>query len=263
MTGPGESPTTAAPAAPVLIVDDNPGKRLALKSVLRPLGISIVEADSGLAALRCVMAQDFAVILLDVCMPDMDGFETAALIRRRRQSEMTPIIFVTAHMSDEIANTDRYAEGAVDFISTPVQPDELRAKVSAFARLFVRAQELARRAVEVQASADQLRLLTDAAPIGIFRTDAQNRYVYTNPRWSEITGVPAEAAAGERWDTILGSGEGLGLIARLSEGDDQHEADHRFEVRLPGRRRRSCSSPPSPSPPWAARERVGSARSPT
>ena len=81
----------------VLIVDDDPTKRLALKAVLAPLGYSLVEADSGRAALRCLLAQDFAVILLDVLMPGMNGFETAALIRQRRQSEMTPIIFVTAH----------------------------------------------------------------------------------------------------------------------------------------------------------------------
>ena len=88
---------------PILIVDDNAAKRLALKAVLQPLGHTIVEAESGLAALRCVMAQDFAVILLDVRMPIMDGFETAALIRKRQQSELTPIIFITAYGSDEIA----------------------------------------------------------------------------------------------------------------------------------------------------------------
>ena len=97
----------------------------------------------GLAALRCVMAQDFAVILLDVRMPIMDGFETAALIRQRRQSEMTPIIFITAYGSDEIVDTDLYAEGAVDFIFAPVPPNELRAKVSVFANLFIKAEELA------------------------------------------------------------------------------------------------------------------------
>ena len=130
---------------PILVVDDNAGKRLALKAVLSPLGYSIVEADSGTAALRCVMAQDFAVILLDVRMPIMDGFETAAHIRQRRQSEMTPIIFITAHGSDEI-DTDLYAEGAVDFIFAPVPPHELRAKVSVFANLFSKALELAARA---------------------------------------------------------------------------------------------------------------------
>lgn len=107
----------------MLVVDDNAAKRLALRAVLSPLGYAIVEADSGRAALRCVMAQDFAVILLDVCMPIMDGFETAALIRLRRQSEMTPIIFITAYASDELVKADRYAEGAVDFIFAPVPPE--------------------------------------------------------------------------------------------------------------------------------------------
>jgi CheY-like chemotaxis protein len=129
--------------ASVLVVDDNATKRLALRAVLEPLGYPIVEADSGRAALRCVLAQDFAVILLDVRMPIMDGFETAALIRQRRQSELTPIIFITAYTSDEIANSNRYAEGAVDFIFAPVQPDELRAKVSVFANLFIMADKLA------------------------------------------------------------------------------------------------------------------------
>ncbi|MCW2760933.1 MAG: sensor hybrid histidine kinase, partial [Marmoricola sp.] len=182
--------TCAAPsreAVPILLIDDDAGKRVALKAVLAPLGYLIVEADSGAAGLRCLMENDFAVILLDVRMPIMDGFETAALIRLRRQSEMTPIIFVTAHESDEVV-TDRYVEGAVDFITTPVHPDELRAKVSVFANLFLRAQAIAAQAREVQASADQLRRLTEAAPIGIFETDADDRYVYTNSRWSEITG---------------------------------------------------------------------------
>ena len=135
--------TTGASSVPILVVDDNATKRLALRAVLAPLGHLIVEADSGVAALRCVTAQDFAVILLDVRMPIMDGFETAALIRRRQQSEMTPIIFITAHVGDEAVRTDRYAAGAVDFIFAPVVPEELRAKVSVFASLFNKAEELA------------------------------------------------------------------------------------------------------------------------
>jgi CheY-like chemotaxis protein len=172
---PSDPPEAAGrPPVPILVVDDNVAKRLALKSVLLPLGYSVVEADSALAALRCVMEQDFAVILLDVHMPITDGFETAALIRQRRQSEMTPIIFITAHEKHEIGKTDLYAEGAVDFIFAPVPADELRAKVSVFANLFIRAEDLAIRAREVQASADQLRVLTEAAPIGIFQTDREH-----------------------------------------------------------------------------------------
>ena len=222
---------TAKSPVPVLIVDDNASKRMALKSVLSPLGYLIVEAASGTEALRCVMARDFAVILLDVCMPVMDGFETAALIRQRRQSEMTPIIFITAFASDEIMNTDLYAEGAVDFIFAPVPPAELQAKVSVFANLFSRAEDLASRARAVQESADQLRLLTDAAPIGIFQTDAENRYVYTNPRWSEITGLHPDEAAGKPWDTILDPHDRAGHPPAPAE-DTPHAAElcHRFEI---------------------------------
>jgi PAS domain S-box-containing protein len=210
-----------APASvPVLVVDDNPAKRLALKAVLLPLGYSIVEADSGEEALRCVMAQDFAVILLDVCMPHMDGFETAALIRQRQQSEMTPIIFVTAYASDEIANTDHYTAGAVDFMFAPVPPDEIRAKVSVFANLFLKAETLAVRAKDVQASADQLRLLTDAAPIGIFQVDAQKRYVYTNPRWSEIMGIPSDHALGQTWGDAAAVPTELGQRVTVHSPDD-------------------------------------------
>jgi two-component system sensor histidine kinase/response regulator len=221
--------------AAILIVDDNAGKRLALKTVLSPLGYSIVEANSGEAALRCVLAQDFAVILLDVRMPGMDGFETAGLIRRRRQSEMTPIIFVTAFSSDEMVHTNRYAEGAVDFISTPVAPSELRAKVSVFANIFMKADVLANEARAVQTTADQLRLLTDAAPVGIFQTDADNRYVYTNPRWTDITGIAPEEAIGRKWDTILGPEQRAELVADLAGGGvGPLELWHRIVVQRPG-----------------------------
>jgi len=235
MVGSGASPVPVAKfPVPVLIVDDNDSKRVALRAVLSPLDYLIVEADSGTEALRCVMAQDFAVILLDVCMPVMDGFETAALIRQRRQSEMTPIIFITAFASDEIMRTDLYAEGAVDFIFAPVPPAELRAKVSVFANLFIRAASLATRAREVQESADQLRLLTDAAPIGIFQTDAQDRYVYTNPRWSEITGISGEDAAGREWDTFFGAQDRALIIAESATGStSQAELCHRFHIQRP------------------------------
>ncbi len=229
-----EAPESHA-RVPVLIVDDNAGKRLALKSVLQPLGYAIVEADSGIGALRCLMAQEFAVILLDVRMPQMDGFETAALIRQRRQSEMTPIIFITAHGQHEVQDSDRYVEGAVDFMFAPVQPHELRAKVSVFANLFIKAGMLAERAREVQASADQLRLLTDAAPIGIFQTDAENRYVYTNPRWTEITGIWPEEAAGKVWDTIMEPAQRAELRAELAAGGVYRAVlCHSFEMRFPG-----------------------------
>jgi PAS domain S-box-containing protein len=217
----------------VLVVDDNATKRLALTAILAPLGLRIVEADSGVAALRCVMAENFAVILLDVRMPGMDGFETAALMRQRRESELTPIIFITAYDSDDIATRDRYVGGAVDFMFAPVMPNELRAKVSVFANLYSRAELLASDARDVQTSADQLRLLTDAAPIGIFQTDAQNRFVYTNPRWTSITGIPAEAAGGQTWEALVALGGGA-CLATEPDGETDVADSRRFEIRPPG-----------------------------
>ena len=134
----------AEPAAVLLVVDDNAAKRLAIRAMLAPLGHAVVEADSGRAALRAVLQQTFAVILMDVRMPTLDGYETAKLIRQRSQSELTPIIFVTAFGRDETETAGAYASGAVDFIFTPILADVLRAKVSAFVALFVQAQELQR-----------------------------------------------------------------------------------------------------------------------
>jgi PAS domain S-box-containing protein len=230
----GGLPERTSEPASILVVDDNAGKRLALRAVLSPLGYSIVEADSGLAALRSILEQNFAVILLDVCMPDMDGIETAALIRERWQSEMTPIIFITAFAADEIENIDRYSAGAVDFMCAPIPPEVLRAKVSVFANLFAKAEVLAARAEEVQASADQLRLLTDAAPVGIFQTDTDDCYTYTNPRWSEITGLPYEEAVGRPWDCMIDSDRHAGLRVDLA-GHSMHgpEFGHRFKIDLP------------------------------
>ena len=219
----------------VLVVDDNAAKRLATVTLLKPLGYTIVEADSGAAALRCVLRQDFAVILLDVRMPIMDGFETAALIRQRPQSEMTPLIFITSYAKDESVHPNLYAAGAVDFIFAPLAAGELQAKVSAFANLFTRAEELAARAREVRASADELKLLTETAPIGIFRTDADDRYVYTNARWNEIMGLSTEEAIGRQWDTIAAPDDRLRFVTTLT--DDPIAAGQqwkRFEFPLPG-----------------------------
>src|SRR5262245_57339911 len=133
----------------ILIVDDLPEKILVYRSILEELGQNLVTVQSGAEALRQVLAHDFAVILLDVQMPGMDGFETAQLIRKRRTSAHTPIIFLTA-FADEVRSTQGYATGAVDYIATPVMPDVLRAKVRVFVELFQMRQQVARQA-EAQA----------------------------------------------------------------------------------------------------------------
>ena len=130
----------------ILLVDDRPDKLMALETILEGLGERLVLAHSGKEALRCLLQQDFAAILLDVNMPVMDGFETAALIRQRKNSELTPIIFVSAINDTENHLSRGYSLGAVDYMLAPVVPEILRAKVGFFVDLFKKTEQLKRQA---------------------------------------------------------------------------------------------------------------------
>jgi signal transduction histidine kinase/DNA-binding response OmpR family regulator len=131
----------------ILVVDDLPEKLLVYDSILAELNENIVTARSGAEALKAVLKHNFAVILLDVNMPDMDGFETAQLIRKRAKSAHTPIIFVTSYF-DDVRTHKGYAYGAVDYIMAPVEPEILRAKVKVFIDLFRMHQQVEARAEE-------------------------------------------------------------------------------------------------------------------
>src|SRR4051812_14997969 len=113
---------TEADRVNILVVDDLPEKLLGYESILEELGQNMITASSGEEALKLVLQHEFAVILLDVNMPGLDGIETAALIRKRKKSARTPIIFLTA-FTDEFHMAQSYASGAVDYISTPVVPE--------------------------------------------------------------------------------------------------------------------------------------------
>jgi signal transduction histidine kinase len=151
------------PADPVhiLVVDDNREQRVALRALLGDIG-EVVEAASGREALRQLLLRDFAVVLLDVQMPVMDGFETAALIRGRRRSEQTPIIFLTAH-GDESHAARGYSLGAVDYMQAPYDPGVLRTKVAVFVDLFRKTAEVTRQAASLALHATQLRRLADGS----------------------------------------------------------------------------------------------------
>jgi signal transduction histidine kinase/DNA-binding response OmpR family regulator len=131
----------------ILIVDDLPEKLLVLRTILEELGENVLEAQSGPEALRRVLEDDFAVILLDVNMPGMDGFETASLIRKRRKSAHTPIIFITS-FNDEMHTAQGYSLGAVDYIYAPVVPEILRTKVKVFVDLYRMTQQARKQADE-------------------------------------------------------------------------------------------------------------------
>lgn len=129
----------------ILVVDDHPDKLLVYETVLAELNENIVTATSGAEALKYMLHTDFAVVLLDVNMPIMDGFETAALIRGRKKLAHTPIIFVTA-FGDEMHTAQGYSLGAVDYILTPIVPEVLRTKVKVFAQLFRMTAQIKRQA---------------------------------------------------------------------------------------------------------------------
>jgi CheY-like chemotaxis protein len=140
--------------ANILVVDDRPDKLLALQAILEELGQNIVVASSGEEALKRVLEYEFAVILLDVNMPGMDGLETAAYIRKRQRTAHTPIIFVTAY-ADEMHTAQGYSLGAVDYILAPVVPDILRTKVKVFVQLHRMTRQMQRQAAERVALAQE------------------------------------------------------------------------------------------------------------
>lgn len=136
----------------ILIVDDEPTNLMVMRSVLEPLAHVIYEARSGREALRHVLTTDFAVILLDISMPIMDGFETASLIQQRDRSRYVPIIFVTAGSNDELALNQAYTTGAVDYLSKPFNPLVLRSKVNVFVELYKQRDQLVQQAEALRAS---------------------------------------------------------------------------------------------------------------
>jgi len=173
---------TRPPDTPaVLLVDDNADKLVALESILLDLEVRIVKVRSGPEALRRLLSEEFAVVLLDVRMPDMDGFETAALIRERPRTARTPIIFITA-FGDDTHVARGYSLRAVDYLLTPVVPEVLRTKVSVLVELYRATAEIERQAARLRQRAVQLhRLATftvavsaEASIEGMLRVAAEN-----------------------------------------------------------------------------------------
>jgi serine phosphatase RsbU (regulator of sigma subunit) len=132
------------PKANILLVDDQPGNLLVLEAVLQGLGQNLVKANSAAQALKCLLADDFALILMDAQMPVMDGFEAATLIRQREKTRFTPIIFITAYELTDVQVFKGYSVGAVDFLFKPVIPEILRSKVSVFVELHQKTEEVKR-----------------------------------------------------------------------------------------------------------------------
>ena len=145
----------------ILIVDDHVENLVALEALLADLGQTIVRADSGIEALRLLLNQEFALIILDVDMPMINGFETAGLIRQREKTRYTPIIFLTAINKTEQHVFKGYSLGAVDYLTKPFVPEILRSKVVAFVELHKKTEEVKRQAFLLQQMVRELAASND------------------------------------------------------------------------------------------------------
>ncbi|WP_168196607.1 response regulator [Bdellovibrio sp. ZAP7] len=202
----------------VLIVDDRMDGLLALQAVLSMPQVNLVKAQSGPEALSLLDGYEFAVILLDVQMPGMDGFETARQIRQDSKNRQTPIIFVTAINKDDQYIYRGYEAGAVDYIFKPFEPSIVRAKVNVFVELFIKSKQLEEQAELIRESETReryLRLaelevenlrryrsLADAIPHIIWRAKADGTFDYFNKGWTDYTGLTIEQSLGSGWQSV-------------------------------------------------------------
>jgi PAS domain S-box-containing protein len=228
--------------AKLLLVDDRPENLLALEAILEPLDADLVRAESGEEALRQLLHEEFAAILLDVQMPGMDGFQTAELIKQRERTRHVPILFLTAISKDAEHVFRGYSAGAVDYLMKPFDPLVLRTKVAVFIELWQKTVEIRRRdallaerelAAAERESEVRYRSLADAVPQIVWTTDAEGKTLFYNERWHDYTGMPPGeignprpvvhpddvAAMDERWARSKETGEPLEIVYRLQRAD--------------------------------------------
>lgn len=242
-TLPSEIPNVPGQRVKILLVDDRPDKLLALSSIFDGLDLELVTAQSGKETLRLVLAQEFAVILLDVNMPIMDGFETAALIRQRKISEHVPIIFITALNNTDTHVSRGYSLGAVDYIFAPVIPDVLRAKVLVFIELFrktheiKRQGELLRHEAEHRVASLECRLdgLLNRLNVGVFRLTCEGVLISANPSFFRLFGInPAVVPETVNFATLYLHEEDRTTISNCLERDGQVQETQMRQRRLDG-----------------------------
>jgi PAS domain S-box-containing protein len=204
--------TGALPPAKILLVDDRPENLVALEAILQPLGQSLIRATSGEEALRQVLRHEFAVILLDVQMPGMNGFETAETIKSRERSRHTPIIFLTAISKEEEYVFEGYSAGAVDYMFKPFNPDILRSKVLVFIDLYQKTVQLRQQAealrrserrelelrhrTQLLESEAKFAAIVDSALEAIISFDDDRRITLFNAAAERIFGWRADKAGG-------------------------------------------------------------------
>ena len=207
------------PTIPVLLVDDRQENLTALEALLEdmslPLPLQLVKATSGNEALRQSLRHDFAVVLLDVQMPEMDGLETAELLRANPRTRHLPIIFVTAGLHDRVRQFKGYEMGAVDFLNKPIEPAVLRNKVAVLCELYARVQERTRALHE---SERRLRMVIDSASEAFIATDSQGIVTDWNHAAEDLFGWRRHEMLGQPASKVLLPAQGCGRRARHREG---------------------------------------------
>src|ERR1041385_4879890 len=139
----------------ILMVDDKPANLLSYEAVLSDLGENLIKANSGREALQCLLNNEIAVVLVDVCMPELDGFELARMIRSHPRYPKTAVILVSGIFSEDVNRLKGYVSGAMDYVTVPVDPEILRAKVAVFADLFRKTEALKRLNQELEQRVDE------------------------------------------------------------------------------------------------------------
>ena len=222
----------------VLLVDDHAENLLALKAILADFDLEMVSCETGQEALRHVLRQDFALILLDVHMPDMDGFEVASLLRARKKSAGIPIIFMTASTASELQMFQGYALGAVDYLWKPIIPGILRSKVMVFVDLYLKqaeVQQQSQRLLELERLAhaqalqderarhqEHLERILHAAGEGIFGVDPEGDFSFINPAGAQLLGIEAAALLGQSAHACLHPACPGGCPLALALGGQSH-----------------------------------------
>jgi PAS domain S-box-containing protein len=222
LSGPDPMRAVSSPiVAKILVVDDDPRNLFAVEEMLRSPGLEIVTANSGKAALRHVLEDDFAAILLDVQMPELDGYEVAGLIRSRPRSSRVPILFLTAFNKDDLHVFRGYSAGAVDYVFKPIEPLILKSKVDIFVDLYRKTEEIRRQGEEerrllmenLRVRSEKLKteqalrrreehqsIVLQSLPIALYTASVQEDHRQLN-----FTNVSIERITGFRPDAFLGA----------------------------------------------------------
>jgi PAS domain S-box-containing protein len=247
---------TASDRVNILMVDDQPGKLLSYEAILSDLGENLVKATSAKEALEKLLKMDVAVVLMDVSMPEIDGFELAEIIRQHPRFQKTAIIFISAVHLTDLDRLKGYQHGAVDYLSVPIVPEVLRAKVKVFTELHRKNRQLERlnaeleqrvteRTAELQQKAvtlhklnreleqrnQELDAIVQTAPDIIFSRNPDGSRDYISSRFYEYTGAPPDAGVGYGWLEYVHSDDKEQSLARWLhsvESGELYESDYRM-----------------------------------